>query len=82
MDLKTDEGIIISQKNEKVAVYQDKTGKVTALSAVCTHSGCSVIWNGNDKTWDCPCHGSRFNTDGKIMKGPATKDLPKKELDK
>jgi Rieske Fe-S protein len=82
MDLKIDEGVVINQKNEKVAVYKDKTGKVNALSAVCTHSGCGVVWNGKDKTWDCPCHGSRFNTDGKVLKGPAVKDLPKIELDK
>ena len=81
MDLSTDEGKIINQNNEKIAVYKDKTGKVHALSATCTHLGCDVDWNGEDKTWYCPCHGSYFNIDGKVLNGPAVKDLPKKELD-
>jgi len=80
MDLKTDEGVIISRNNEKIAVYKDESGTVHAVSAVCPHAGCGVVWNGKDKTWDCPCHGSRFTADGKVMKGPAVKDLQKKEL--
>jgi len=82
MDVKTDEGQVITQNNEKIAVYKDKSGKMTALSAVCPHKGCIVGWNGKGKTWDCPCHGSRFTTDGKVIKGPAVTDLPKRELDK
>jgi Rieske Fe-S protein len=82
MDIKTDEGKIIKQKEEQIAVYKDKTGNVSALSAVCTHMGCIVGWNSKDKTWDCPCHGSRFNTEGKVINGPAVKDLPKKDLNK
>jgi Rieske Fe-S protein len=78
MDIKTDKGEIINRNNEKIAVYTDKTGKVNAVSAVCTHLGCIVEWNGKDKTWDCPCHGSRFSPDGKVIHGPAAKDLPKK----
>jgi nitrite reductase/ring-hydroxylating ferredoxin subunit len=71
VDLKTDEGKIINQKDEQIAVYKDTTGKVTAVSAVCTHMGCIVGWNGKDKTWDCPCHGSRFDKTGKVITGPA-----------
>lgn len=82
MDQKADTGKVISQKNEKIAVYKDKTGKVRAISAVCTHLGCIVDWNDEEKTWDCPCHGSRFSKEGKVIHGPAVKDLPQKELDK
>jgi Rieske Fe-S protein len=77
MDLQTGEGKIVSQKNGKIAIYKDTKGNTHTVSAVCTHAGCIVEWNGKDKTWDCPCHGSRFNTDGKVIKGPAVKDLPK-----
>lgn len=82
MDLKTDEGVIVSQNNEKIAVYKDASGNVSAVSAICTHKGCELVWNGKDKTWDCPCHGSRFDTTGKVVKGPAETDLPRRELDK
>ncbi len=82
MDLKIEEGKIINQQGEQIAVYKDTTGKITAVSAVCTHMGCIVGWNGKEKTWDCPCHGSRFDKAGKVIAGPAVKDLPKKELDK
>jgi Rieske Fe-S protein len=82
MDLKIDEGKIISQNGEKIAVYKDKAGKVSAVSAVCPHMRCIVEWNNKDKSWDCPCHGSKFNIEGKVIKGPALKDLPAKKLDK
>lgn len=82
MDISTDEGKVIDYKGEKMAVYKDKTGSVNAVSAVCTHMGCIVDWNKTDKTWDCPCHGARFNKEGKVINGPVIKDLPKKELDK
>lgn len=80
MDLKNDEGKVINQKGEQLAVYKDKTGKISAHSAVCTHMGCIVGWNGGEKTWDCPCHGSRYGKNGKVINGPAVKDLPVKEL--
>ncbi len=78
MDVKTNEGTVIDQNGEKVAVYTDEKGKSTMLSAVCTHLGCIVGWNTKDKTWDCPCHGSRYDKLGKVVSGPAVKDLPKK----
>lgn len=55
-------------------------GKVISLSTVCTHMGCTVDWNNKEKTWDCPCHGARFDKEGKVINGPAQKDLPKKEV--
>lgn len=80
MDIKTNEGKVIDQNGEKLAVYTDETGKVTTLSAVCTHKGCTVNWNDKEKTWDCPCHGARYDKVGKVINGPAVKDLPKKSL--
>lgn len=76
MDLDIDEGKVIIQNGKQIAVYKDNAGKTHYLSAICTHMGCTVGWNNKDKTWDCPCHGSRYNAVGKVIKGPATKDLP------
>jgi Rieske Fe-S protein len=58
-----------------VAVYKDPAGAVTECSAVCPHLGCVVQWNGTEKTWDCPCHGSRFDARGKVINGPSNVDL-------
>lgn len=77
MDSKSGEGKIIDRNGEKLAVYTDENGKITTLSAVCKHMGCIVEWNGGEKTWDCPCHGSRYNALGKVINGPAEKDLDK-----
>jgi Rieske Fe-S protein len=60
---------------KKVAAYRDDTGQLHEFSAVCPHLGCVVHWNDADKTWDCPCHGSRFSSVGKVAHGPATADL-------
>lgn len=75
MDLKPNEGKIIKQNSKPVAVYKDDSGKTHSVSAVCTHKGCIVGWNNKAKTWDCPCHGSRFDKNGKVIHGPAVKDL-------
>jgi glycine/D-amino acid oxidase-like deaminating enzyme/nitrite reductase/ring-hydroxylating ferredoxin subunit len=75
-ELEYNEGRVISFKNEKIAVYKDKNGKIQSHSAVCTHLGCIVAWNSTEKTWDCPCHGSRFRYDGTVLQGPAVKSLP------
>ena len=60
---------------QKVAAYRDEKGKLTVKSAVCTHMGCLVRWNGAEKTWDCPCHGSRFQATGEVLAGPAETPL-------
>jgi glycine/D-amino acid oxidase-like deaminating enzyme/nitrite reductase/ring-hydroxylating ferredoxin subunit len=65
---------------EQVAGYRDDEGSLHAVSATCTHLGCIVTWNGAEKSWDCPCHGSRFDTEGRVLHGPALKDLEQKEL--
>lgn len=69
------EGKLLTIDNEKVAVYRDDQGTVHAVSAVCTHLACIVSWNSGEKSWDCACHGSRFSCDGKVIQGPAVKDL-------
>ena len=74
-DLERGEAKVLELKGEKVAAYKDDGGDVHAVSAVCTHQGCLVEWNGSDKTWDCPCHGSRFELDGAVIQGPAVDDL-------
>lgn len=78
-ELAQGEGKIIEQGGEKWAVYRDKQGKLHQVSALCTHLKCLVKWNDLEKTWDCPCHGSRFAVDGRIIEGPALRPLPKKE---
>lgn len=74
-----DEAKIVEMHGEKLAVYRDKLGNDHVCSAVCTHMKCIVNWNPAEKTWDCPCHGSRFTTDGKVIEGPAVSDLPSKK---
>ena len=72
------EGRIVSLDGERAAAYRSEDGALVALSATCTHLGCIVSWNTAEKTWDCPCHGSRFDTKGKVIQGPAVKDLERK----
>ena len=59
----------------KLAVYRDDEGTLHERSAICTHLGCVVQWNSAEKTWDCPCHGSRFHCDGHAVNGPAITGL-------
>lgn len=68
-------GGIIDINHEKVGVYKDANGKIYAVKPICTHLGCLLSWNDVDKTWDCPCHGSRFDFYGKNLYDPAFKDL-------
>jgi Rieske Fe-S protein len=69
------EGGVVRAGARQVAVYKDGRGRLQAVSARCTHLGCIVDWNGADKTWDCPCHGSRFALDGTVIQGPAVARL-------
>src|SRR5688572_11464769 len=71
------EGAIVRHGLAKVAVYRDESGVVHERSAFCSHLGCVVHWNSLEKTWDCPCHGSRFQTDGNVVNGPAIRALAK-----
>ena len=70
-------GAVMRDGATKVAVYRDEAGELHRLSAVCTHLGCIVGWNKAASTWDCPCHGSRFDAYGSVVNGPASKDLEK-----
>jgi Rieske Fe-S protein len=69
------EGAILRRGLKKIAAFHDDDGVMYARSAVCPHLGCIVAWNGVEKTWDCPCHGSRFDRYGKVFNGPANADL-------
>ena len=68
-------GAIMRDGVSKVAVLRDENGQVHKLSAVCPHLGCVVAWNSTERTWDCPCHGSRFSAEGGVYQGPANTDL-------
>jgi len=80
-DLAPGEGDIVRHDGEKVAAYRDEDGSVVAVSPVCTHLGCQVNWNRAERSWDCPCHGSRFAPDGSVLEGPAVHRLERKPLD-
>jgi len=77
-DLTPGSGKVISIKGKKVAISKDQRGKITAVSATCTHMGCVVDWNNTEKSWDCPCHGSRFTPTGNVLTGPALRPLEQK----
>jgi glycine/D-amino acid oxidase-like deaminating enzyme/nitrite reductase/ring-hydroxylating ferredoxin subunit len=75
-EIKRGDGSIIRRGLTKVAAYRDDEGTLYEHSAICTHLGCVVNWNSSEKTWDCPCHGSRFDCrDGHVVNGPAIKGL-------
>lgn len=74
-DIPLGEGAVIREGLKKYAVYRDENGKVHCFSAVCPHLGGIVRWNPGEKSWDCPCHGSRFNTEGEVLNGPAIDGL-------
>lgn len=74
-ELKAGDGGIFNIEGKLQAVYKDEEGSEHHVSPFCTHLGCVVKFNGAEKTWDCPCHGSRFDRQGCVLEGPATKDL-------
>ena len=78
-DLASGDGAVVSIRGERAAVYKGDDGTLVTLSAVCTHLGCIVGWNTAEKTWDCPCHGSRFDPHGRVIQGPAVQDLTRKD---
>jgi glycine/D-amino acid oxidase-like deaminating enzyme/nitrite reductase/ring-hydroxylating ferredoxin subunit len=78
--LKRGEGGIVASGLNKVAVYRDAEMKLHAFSAICPHLKCILQWNGEEKTFDCPCHGSRFTTDGVVINGPAISNLTKMKI--
>ena len=73
--LRPGEGAVFATEEGKLAVCRDRDGGLHSCSAVCPHLGCEVAWNHAEQTWDCPCHGSRFSPEGKMINGPAVSDL-------
>lgn len=69
------EAAVLDSSDGPVGVYRDEDGEIHAVSAVCTHMGCVVNWNDAERSWDCPCHGSRFGVDGTVIDTPAIDDL-------
>ncbi|MBC3539296.1 FAD-dependent oxidoreductase [Rufibacter sediminis] len=78
-DVRIGEGKNIEMDGKNYGAYRDDTGKLHVVSAVCTHMACLVHFNKAEKSWDCPCHGSRFDVDGHVLEGPAYLDLSKME---
>lgn len=74
------EGRVLTLDGERLAVYRNANGQLGALSPVCTHLGCNVHWNTTEKSWDCPCHGSRFDPHGRVLNGPAVAALQAKPI--
>lgn len=74
-ELKPGQGAIMREGLSKLAVYRDDRGSIHRRSAVCPHLGCVVSWNACERTWDCPCHGSKFAAEGRVYNGPANSDL-------
>ena len=74
-ELAPGEGAVVSDGYRQLAAYRDDQGELHTASARCTHMACIVSWNAADKTWDCPCHGSRFGVDGEVIHGPAVEPL-------
>jgi Rieske Fe-S protein len=66
---------ISTVENKKAAVFKDEEGKLHVVPPACTHMGCYVRWNKAERTWDCPCHGSRYTYDGDVIHAPTVKDL-------
>jgi len=79
-DLAAGQGAVIRLRGERCAVYRDTSGTLHSVSATCTHLGCTVAFNDAEGSWDCPCHGSRFDPDGAVLHGPATQPLPRRPL--
>ncbi|HEX8270327.1 MAG TPA: FAD-dependent oxidoreductase [Flavobacterium sp.] len=81
-EIPRDQGKVVEVEGKKLAVYHTAEGEMKACSAICTHMGCVVHWNGAEKTWDCPCHASRFDVEGGVIEGPALTPLKQMEVRK
>ncbi|WP_129114130.1 FAD-dependent oxidoreductase [Halegenticoccus tardaugens] len=80
-ELRRDEATVTRSGTDVIGAYRDEEGRTDAVSVVCPHMGCLLEWNDAERTWDCPCHGSRFERDGSVIDGPAVSDLPTRNLD-
>lgn len=79
-DLENDSGGVVDYNGVKVGIYKDKDGNIYAVEPYCKHLGCELSWNNLEKTWDCPCHGSRYDYEGNIITEPTTEALDKVDL--
>jgi len=75
------EGKVIDFEGEKIGLYKDEQGGLHAVNPTCPHMKCTVGWNFSEKSWDCPCHGARYDCDGKVITGPAAHGLTKVNLE-
>lgn len=82
LELGRDAGAVIEFNKKQLAVYKDAAGEIHALNPVCRHAGCIVNWNNAEKSWDCPCHGARYDMEGRVLTGPARHDLQKVIIEK
>lgn len=80
-DIAPGTGAVVQVAGERCAVYRDEEGTAHAVTARCTHLGCLVAFNNAERTWECPCHGSRFSIDGDVVQGPAGQPLDKREVE-
>jgi len=74
-DISPGEGKVVKFENQLIAISKDSRGNIHALNPLCTHMKCTVAWNLSEQSWDCPCHGARYSPTGKVLTGPASKDL-------
>ena len=79
-ELGPDESAVVLVKGKRAGCYKDENGSLHIVDTTCTHLGCEVGWNNAERTWDCPCHGSRFSYDGEVVEGPATEPLKRVDL--
>jgi len=79
--LEPDEGAVVKVKGKRAGAYRDSQGALHVVDTTCTHMGCECRWNSGDRSWDCPCHGSRFGYDGTVLEGPATQPLKQLEVE-
>lgn len=75
LNIKTNEAQLLKIEGKRAGAYKDENGDLHIVNTTCTHMGCELNWNDAEKSWDCPCHGSRFNIDGIVIEGPAVSDL-------
>lgn len=75
VDIKPGEGKIIEANGQRAGAYRDEQGKLHVVDTTCTHMGCELTWNSAERSWDCPCHGSRFSYEGDVIEGPAVRPL-------
>ncbi len=80
-EVKEGDAKVVKYEGESYALYKETNGKVHLVKSTCPHAKCEVRWNSAELSWDCPCHGSRFNVNGKLLTGPTVRDLPRVDTD-